>query len=87
MAFNKNMKPIAIVFKKLSHKLKDWIPSYHFKQDTCPSVSIAVKRHHDHCSSYKEKHLIGVGLQFRNLIHCHNGRKHGSMQADMVLER
>ena len=26
---------------------------------------IAVKNHHDHSNSYKEKHLIGAGLQFQ----------------------
>ena len=27
--------------------------------------SIAVRRHHDHGNSYKEKHLTGTGLQFQ----------------------
>jgi hypothetical protein len=35
----------------------------------------------------KKKNLIGAGLQFRGLVHCHHDRKHGSLQADMVLER
>ena len=30
-------------------------------------VSIAMKRHHDQGNSYKEKHLIGAGLQYRGL--------------------
>jgi hypothetical protein len=34
-----------------------------------------------------EKHLIGAALQFRGLVHYHHGRKHGGMQADMVLEK
>ena len=25
--------------------------------------------------------------RFRGLVHCHHGRKHGGMQADMVLEK
>ena len=50
-------------------------------------VSLALKRHHDRWNSYKGKHSIGDGLQFRGLIHCHHSRKHGGMQADMVLER
>ena len=50
-------------------------------------VFTAVKRHHDHSSSYKGKYLIGAGLQFRGLIHYHHDKKHGNMQADMVLER
>ena len=46
-----------------------------------------MKRHHDHDNSYKRKHLIGAGLQFRGLVHYHNGRKRGSVQANMVLEK
>jgi hypothetical protein len=48
-----------------------------------------VKRHHDHSNSYKGKHLIGDGLQFRYLVHYHHGRgqgKHAGTQADIVLE-
>jgi hypothetical protein len=47
---------------------------------------IAVKRHHDHGNSYKNKHVIG-NYSFRVLVHYHHGGKHGSMQADMVLEK
>ena len=50
-------------------------------------VSIAVKRHHEHGNSYKGKHLIGAGLQFRGLVHYHHGRKRGSVQSDMMLEK
>jgi hypothetical protein len=50
-------------------------------------ISIAVKRHHEHGNSYKGKHLIGAGLQFRGLVHYHHGRKHGSIQSDMMLEK
>jgi hypothetical protein len=35
-------------------------------------------------ATHKGKHLIGS--QFRGLVHYHHGRKHGRMQADMVLE-
>jgi hypothetical protein len=49
-------------------------------------VFLPVKRQEDYWSSYKEKHLIWAGLQFRALIHYCHGRKHGSTQADMVLE-
>lgn len=38
-------------------------------------------------ATQKEKYLIGTGLSFRDLVHCHHGRKHVSMQADMVLEK
>ena len=48
---------------------------------------IAVKRHCDHSNSYNEKHLIGVGLQFRGLVNYRHGEKNGDMQAHMVLER
>jgi hypothetical protein len=40
---------------------------------------IAVKRHHDHSNSYKGKYFIEAALQFRGLVHCHHGGKHGSM--------
>ena len=32
---------------------------------------------------YKEQHLLGLAYIFRDLVHYH----HGSMQADMVLEK
>lgn len=58
-----------------------------FLHGLCFRVSVAVKRYHDHGNSYKGKHLIRAGLQFRGLVHdCHGG-KHGSVQADIVLER
>jgi hypothetical protein len=49
-------------------------------------VSIAVKRYHGHLKPYTGKHLMGAGLQFRGLVHCHHDRKLGIVQADMVLE-
>lgn len=36
-------------------------------------------------NSYKRKHLVGTCLSFRDSVHCHYGREHGSTQADMVL--
>jgi hypothetical protein len=45
-----------------------------------------VKRHHDPGNSYKRKHLIGAGLQFRGLVH-HHGKTYGGMQAVLVLEK
>jgi hypothetical protein len=45
-----------------------------------------VKRHCDFSNSYRGKHLTGAGLQFRGLVHYHQGRKHINMQADIVLE-
>jgi hypothetical protein len=41
----------------------------------------------NHGKSYKGQHLIVDGLQFGDLVHYSHSRKHGSMQADMVLER
>ena len=35
----------------------------------------------------KENHFIGAGLQSRGSVHYHHGRRHGGMQADMVLEK
>ena len=43
------------------------------------TVSIAMKRHHGHSNSYKRKHLIGTGLQFRGLVHYCHGRKQGGI--------
>jgi hypothetical protein len=50
------------------------------------TVSISVKRHGDHRNSFKGKHLIGAGLKFINLVHCHHGRKHGDKQVGVVLK-
>lgn len=51
----------------------------------CPWV---VKRCYEyHMNSYKGKHLIGIGLQFRGSIHCHHGEEYGSMKADMMLKK
>ena len=36
---------------------------------------------------YKDKHSVGSGLQFERFFHYHHGGKHGSLQADMVLEK
>lgn len=52
----------------------------------CLRILFAVKRHHGNGNSYKG-HLIGVGLQFRGLIHYLHGGKHDSVQADMVLDK
>ena len=30
------------------------------------------------------KYLIGAGLQFRGLVHCHYDGKHGNLQAGMI---
>lgn len=46
---------------------------------------VAVKSHHEHGNFYEVKHLTGPGLQCRDLVHCHHGRKHGGTQAGMVL--
>ena len=58
-----------------------------FRNSPCLRVSIAVTRHHDHGHSYKGKHLIRAGLQFRVVAYYCHGRKHGSMPADLVLEK
>jgi hypothetical protein len=46
--------------------------------------SIAERRHHDQGHSHKGQYLIRAGLQAQSS--CHHGKKHGSIQADMVLE-
>ena len=35
----------------------------------------------------KENIVTGDGLHFRGSVHYHYGRKHDSVQADMVLEK
>ena len=35
----------------------------------------------------KENISLGLAYSFRGLVHYHHGRKHGSVQADMVLEK
>jgi hypothetical protein len=35
--------------------------------------------------THKRKHFIWAGLQFRGLVHYHNGRKHSNIQTDMML--
>jgi hypothetical protein len=30
---------------------------------------------------------LGLAYDFRGLVHYHHGRKHGSVQANMVLEK
>lgn len=37
--------------------------------------------------SYKGKSLTGAGLSFRGLVHCLHGVRHGSMWAEIILER
>ena len=51
-------------------------------------VSTTVKRHRDHRDhSYKKTFNWGLAHDFIGLVHYHHGRKHGSMQADTVLEK
>jgi hypothetical protein len=35
----------------------------------------------------KENIYLGLAYRFRALVHYHHGGKHGSLQADMVLEK
>ena len=48
---------------------------------------IAVKRHHEQGNFHRGEPLIGLAYSFRGSVHYHYGRKHGSVQADMVLEK
>lgn len=50
---------------------------YYYEEDTMTRATFIKKK----------KQLIGDGLQFRGLVHCHHGRKHGGMRTYMVLER
>lgn len=47
----------------------------------CLSVSITVKRHRDHCNSYKGNISLG---SFRGLVFHHHGGRHGGLQADKM---
>ena len=49
-------------------------------------VSIAVKRHHDQGNSYKDNIELGLAYSFSGSVHYHQGGRHGSVQADMMLE-
>ena len=60
-------------------------PAISKKHAALVRISIAVKRHHDHGSSYKGKHLSVVACNFRGLVHYRHGGKHGDMQANMAL--
>lgn len=46
-----------------------------------------MKTYHDHGNSYKGKHLIGLAYSFKDLVHYCHRRKHGGMEADMLLEK
>ena len=59
-----------------------------FQIHICLRLSVAVKRHHDHGNSYKEKHLILLkAYSYRGLVYYHNPGEHGSMQIGVVLEK
>lgn len=60
---------------------------FHSLVNTCLRISIAMKRHRDHRNSYKGKQLIRADLEVSSLVHNSHGGKHGSTQADMVLQR
>ena len=46
-----------------------------------------MKGHHDHGNSYKGKLSLGLAYSLRGSARYHHGGKHGSMQADLVLEK
>ena len=48
--------------------------------------SVVVKNHYDHRNSYKEKHLIGAGLQSQRFNPLIAWQEAWHMQADMVLK-
>ena len=49
-------------------------------------VSIVLKEHHDHTTSFKEQNLIWAVLSFGGLVYYFQGGKHVSIQEDIVLE-
>ena len=50
----------------------------------CLRISVAVRRHHDHSSSYKGKHFIEV-VRFQRFSPLSPCREHGGILADMLL--
>jgi hypothetical protein len=57
--------------KNFSHEA-DYIFKESIGTYSCSYLPIAVKKHHDHDNSYKEKHFTGAGLQLRDLtFYCH----------------
>ena len=46
-----------------------------------------MERYYEQDNYYKDKHSIGAALQFLSSFHYHHGKKHGSRQAEMVLEK
>ena len=52
----------------------------------CLSQCLIAMKRHDHGNSYKGEHLLGACIQFQRFSPLFGG-KHGSMQADMVLEK
>jgi hypothetical protein len=46
-----------------------------------------VKRHHVQSNSYLGNTELGLAYSFRGFVHFHCGKKHGGLQADMVLEK
>jgi hypothetical protein len=50
-------------------------------------VPVAVKRHHGQGNSYKGQHLIRSGLEVQRFSPLSSRWEHGSVQADMVLEK
>lgn len=46
-----------------------------------------MKGHNDHGNSYKGNISLGLVYRFKDLAYYHHGRKHGGVQADVVLEK
>lgn len=51
----------------------------------CPSVLLLGIDGMITATLFKESIQLGAGLQFRGVVHCHHGRKHGGRQEDMVM--
>lgn len=46
-----------------------------------------MKKYHDHGHSYKRNFELGLAYGFRGLVHYPHGKKYGSVQPDMVLDK
>ena len=81
------MKEASYILFSQKHIYREATLEMNLKAQRLSQCSIAMKRRHDHSNSYKVKHFLGARYSFRGLVHYLHDGKHGSMQADMALDR
>jgi hypothetical protein len=57
------------------------------KEQCLSSGLIALKGQHGQGNSHEGQDLTLTGYSLRDSVHYHHGRKHGSTQADIVMEK